>query len=80
MTSNKIEPYAIYKILFSTSKVMEINAATSLKRKIVRVKVSRIVFPENLTFWQEGNRKNGLRIARAQKMTYPCEKVKVVFH
>lgn len=51
MTSNKIEPYAIYKILFSTSKVMEINAATSLKRKIVRVKVSRIVFPENLTFW-----------------------------
>ena len=50
MTSNKIEPHAIYKTLFSTNKIMEINATTSLKGKIVRVKVSKIVFPENLTF------------------------------
>ena len=42
--------------LFSTNKIMKINAA-SLKGKIVRVKVSRIVFPEKLTFRKEGNRK-----------------------
>lgn len=56
MTFNKVEPHAIYKTLFSTNKIMKINAA-SLKGKIVRVKVSRIVFPENLTFRKEGNRK-----------------------
>lgn len=30
MTSNEIEPYAIYKTIFSTNKIMKINAATSL--------------------------------------------------
>lgn len=38
MISNKSEPHAIYKT-FSTNKIMEINAATSLKEKIVKVKI-----------------------------------------
>ena len=58
MTFNKVEPHDIYKTLFSTNKIMKINASTSLKGKIVRVKVSRIVFSENLTFSKEGNRKS----------------------
>lgn len=30
MTSNEIEAYAIYKAIFSTNKIMKINAGTSL--------------------------------------------------
>lgn len=51
---------------FSTNKIMEINATTS-KEKIVRVKVLRLVFPENITFRYGGKRKIFLGLQELRK-------------
>lgn len=70
MISNKIEPHAICKT-FSTNKIMEINAATSLKEKIVKVKISRLVFPENITFRSEEKERYS-QVFKNLKNNYPC--------
>lgn len=57
--------------LFSTNKIMKISAA-SLKGKTVRVKVSRIVFPENVTFRKEGNRKS--QVCKSSENELPMRK------